>query len=657
MSIGEALLPPIAKLFAETILKKWLQSASKNATCQDTVEKVASHLTYVANWSSSIQFPGLGAPQSTDTNSIELGLNGTPRRFKDISNRRSDTSESELLNEYNNFLILGDPGAGKTTTLKRLVRRLILEESISDSEVCQYPVLIRLKEIDVYQDIYSIIADILGFAVEEKQEVRLIEKKIPVRDGKGNAVYMILPRLDAGNNPVRDAQGKIETFVSDKLEERTITEEKVELVKRIDGTPISEFIIGFLDRTQAILLIDGLDELDDRFNQFILKDLCHLGLHLASSKIIVTCRSGLFNVFRSLEGYDILEILPLDSKQIVALASLWIDNPDEFICELDNLPYRDLADRPLLLSQLLLIYIRQESLPILSIEVYETIIDLLLKDWDLDRGIVRNSKYSDFGVNRKKEFLSELSFRLMYKKKKLQFDSNDLVSAYKDIYYKYYLPIEEAEEVASEIESHTGIIVSLGRNKYEFSHLSLHEYLCAHYIVRSPLSTALKSILESHSEPVAIAIALAGDASDWFQNLVVESAIFDVLKVNISSFLKRLIIEKPVFRVDETLGFAIFSVFFTSYIIANEGLKQTYREFFKLRGISESVKKLMDDREAVSISRRKPRSKEIIVSYSLPISSAAGAKFTKSFPTNTKDLKEFFSLFGHQLKASHITKG
>lgn len=334
----------------------------------------------------------------------------------------------------------------------------------------------------------------------------------------------------------------------------------------------------------------------------------------APSKVIVTCRSGHYYTNKTIEGFNLLEILPLEKSQVTLLASFWIDNVDKFLFDLDNVPYKDLADRPLLLSQLLFIYQRYGNLPKNPKEVYQLIIELLLKEWDADRKIVRISKYSDFNARRKSEFLAELSFRLMYKNRKMQFNSGELIDIYKTIYYKYDLPYDEASDVASEVETHTGIIVSSGFKKYEFSHLSLQEYLCADYIVRSPLTLEIKELLEINPEPVAIAIALASDSSSWLINLVIDNDIFDVLKVKIPSFLKRIIIEKPIFRIDEVLGFSILIVFLGHFSGANEYVKELYRTFFRMNGIKESVQQLVNNQDKIKISRTKKGSNIISIS-------------------------------------------
>lgn len=632
MDINALLLKSAYSLASKIIEKKLLKLSESNPSYKNAPEKLSLHLKYIANWSGRIQFLGMGIAKDTDTVSIQLEYTGTPRRFRNKDDRSNLTDELELLTNNNNCILIGDPGAGKTTTLKRLARKLLLSNETDENDIYQYPILLRLREIEQYESIYTSIANVLGFSIVNEKKIKEIERREVVKDDRGNTV--------------KDEEGKSLIEIS--------YDEEISYVKEIGGTEVDKFIIDFLEETNALLLIDGLDELNSEYYSKITKDLSKLAMTLSSSKIILTCRSGQYDVFRKIEGFDILEILSLENSQIISLAKLWICDADKFVNELNTLPYRDLADRPLLLSQLLLIYSRYDSLPRQPKEVYQLVVELLLKEWDADRNIKRKSKYSDFNVKRKSEFLSELSFRLMYEDKKLQFSTADMVGIYEKICDKFELPIEEAVEVATEIETHTELIVSAGFKKYEFSHLSIHEFLCAEYIVRSPLTIEIRDLIKIHPEPIAIATALTSDSSKYFILLVYNNDIFDALKQQMSAFLNRLLLEKPLFSASEEFGFAIFCIFHSCFIGSNSEIKKLISKFFKFKGIKESVRSLLNGDCKVVMKRITVRSKEVQVSYELPLNSIMLSTFKKSFIIHFDDLAFFFNLFN--LKSSEVAQ-
>lgn len=633
MLLSEILTKTAISLGAKVIEKKIINSNGRTVESESIPNKLTSHLKFVANWSSRIEFMVHGEPRDTDTESIELSYHGTARRFRSTDENKDTKSEADLLNTQEHYLLLGDPGSGKTTTLKRVVRKILQDEPESDADTFQYPILIRLKEIVHYHDIYFTIAEVLGFETKEVRKVRIIKKEVHVLDENGD----------------------VKTNEEGEAYTQEINEEEIYYQSEIGGLESSQYITNFLDETMAVVLIDGLDELDDQITNKVINDINVLALTLTTSKLLLTCRSGQFDDYRKVEGFNLLEILPLEASQIKSLSALWLENPEEFEKELESVPYSDLTDRPLLLSQLILIYTRYGNLPKQPKEVYQLIVELLLKEWDADNSVKRRSKYSDFNPKMKAEFLSELSFHLMYLDKKLQFDSSDLVRIYNEICPKFGLPKDEAKNVASEIESHTGILVNSGYKKYEFSHLSLHEYLCAEYIVRSPLTSKIRDLISTHPEPIAIAISLASDSAEWFNALVVDNTIFDVLQANMPPFIRRLVLERPNFGVSEILGFSVFNLFYSSYSIAPNELKPIYEGFFKLTGIRESVRLLLLDRNLVKIARIKPRSRQLVVSYKMQDNFVTGVKYTKSFPTSTSDLSSFFDVFGVKFKSSYIS--
>ena len=79
--------------------------------------------------------------------------------------------------------------------------------------------------------------------------------------------------------------------------------------------------------------------------------------------------------------------------------------------------------------------------------------------------------------------------------------------------------------MVDEIQSSTGIMIasSIG---YEFSHLSLQEYLCADYIVREPFAENLPKYVAEYPAPSAISISLSSNSSTWFAGLVLKPNTF-----------------------------------------------------------------------------------------------------------------------------------
>lgn len=499
--------------------------------------RLSNHLTYVANWSQNVQIPGMGDSIDTDNETVKLNLHIEPRRFR--SKEGTLVDESFLLNDNRHYLILGDPGSGKTTTLKRFARNLFLNPPTDLSDKNQYPILIVLREYDTNINLNCYIAETIGLNYETIQEMEPATNRIK------RTRYMV------GNEQLQYLLPKI------------------------------------LDLTGAVLLFDGLDELDYNIRAELSSQINQLALRLGQSKVILTARYSALEI--ELEGIKNLEIASLDKDQIRKISTFWLDNPNNFIENLQKVPYHDLIDRPLLLTQLLFLFKFEGELPKRPNVIYKKIIRLLLQEWDKARGIMRRSKYSQFDPDTKQEFLSTLAYELTYKTRTVVFSDEDLRQIYEKICTRFDLPVNEANEVAAEIETHTGIIQSAAKQQFEFSHLSLQEFLCASHIVREPLGGQIGKYVRERSAPLAVAVALSAEPSSWLANLLLRYGNPDYFDATtLKDFIYRLLIEKPYLRENTALGYAIIKLHF-SYCDNFELLKDSLEQLCQETSVGRSL--------------------------------------------------------------------
>jgi hypothetical protein len=336
-----------------------------------------------------------------------------------------------------------------------------------------------------------------------------------------------------------------------------------------------------------LVLLDGLDEVWSDARSEVAQEISRLANGLAEAKVIVTSRTGEYTV--PLEGFVALQLCPLSREQIREIALKWLDEPDPFIAALERLPYRDIADRPLLLTQLLLLFRRYGFLPEQPAHVYKRVIRILLEDWDAQRQVVRHSKYAGFDPDRKSEFLAAIAFHLTYTVARSQFSEDELVDAYRRVFQVFNLPAADAVQVAREVEAHTGIIVSTGHDTYEFSHLSIQEYLCASYLVRSASPALIRRALNGHTAPVAVAVALSSQPSEWLARMIMSPEHHSWLeRAGVLPFLSRLLIERPFFETYEPLGWAAMYMVFR--LCRSQGrIPDTALQFLQMPGVRRSI--------------------------------------------------------------------
>ena len=412
------------------------------------VASLSHHLKFVKNWSEEVTFYDLKKAKSTEDVYVPLDLFVYPKRVRITEDEEIDAlplADALNVRDLHHIIILGQPGAGKTTTMKHICREVLLGSDRFLGEI-NFPIVIRLREInkrrrkdqpdpDLFDDIvWSLLHEILGIQI------------------------LYPPGLEGKEN----------------IGQRSS-------IRRI-------IITELIDRLAPVIILDGFDEIVHKKNrETVLAELHELGSLLENACLIMTSRTGDFKY--SVDGFNHLELKPLNDSQIETFALAWLGSEKDgsyFLKQLKKSPFKDTAIRPLTISHLCAIFERIGRIPEKPKTIYKKVVSLLVEEWDEQRSIKRGSAYALFESDRKFEFLSNLAYVLTVSAVKTIFDTDDLLSCYGKIYQNYGLPKGDAQKVVNELESHTGLFIESGFGIYEFSHKSLQEYLTAEYIVRLP---------------------------------------------------------------------------------------------------------------------------------------------------------------------------
>jgi hypothetical protein len=214
------------------------------------------------------------------------------------------------------------------------------------------------------------------------------------------------------------------------------------------------------------------------------------------------------------------------------------------------------------------------------------IVRLMLQDWDTARQVTRESRYSRFSVDDKMDFLSSVAFELL-RDRRISFDERELRQVYEKVAPLHELPSGEASQVVAEIESHTGLVVATS-GRYEFSHLTLMEYLAAECMVRT--NGALTQYWRRMPEVAAVAVSLAPDGGDWVADLV-RTLPSNVDNVGpLVQFVARLAAERPRIMADTDIGKSLLMLVFKT---AKQVSPDTAALLATVPGVSESVESFM----------------------------------------------------------------
>jgi predicted NACHT family NTPase len=465
-------------------------------TSQVVRSALAAHLEDVQRWSKLVSLSDSPAQKSVHKIFVELDTYLMPLSTHTSAAERENTEQllPALIRSNRHSAILGQPGAGKTTSLQKICTdyfntgKALLNHS--------FPLLVRLRDISNSTSEHPIIhriQEILGIAVTFPSTLREAEQA---------GVYDLV---------------------------------------------VTETVVKYVDELGALLLLDGFDEIAaEEARNAALSDIQLLSIKLKKSRLLITSRSREFRY--KLSEIQKFELAPLTNSQIEKFAERWLDGPaaaKDFLKKVNASPFADSAIRPLTIAHLCAIYERIKRLPDKPKSVYRKIVNLLLEEWDSQRNVSRVSKYAEFDSDRKLEFLAHVSFMLTVRGKAV-FDTNTLKTVYSKIHAEYGLPTNQAAKVIEEIESHSGLIVEGGYRAYEFAHKSLQEFLAADYLVRLHSAKVIEEYAQRLPNELAIATALSSRPAAYMCDVALRVAPFAYLSADwYSIYLSRLTLEKP----------------------------------------------------------------------------------------------------------------
>ncbi|MAW62082.1 MAG: hypothetical protein CMJ94_14800 [Planctomycetes bacterium] len=121
-------------------------------------------------------FRDLSRAWSRDPNrrdGLELTLNATRQRRGDLASDSIDRGTVEQIqSEVPRFILLGDPGTGKTTILKYLAWRIAARKAEKPSRQLPLPVVIELRRISRDRDLATLLREQVGVAKNERRWLR-----------------------------------------------------------------------------------------------------------------------------------------------------------------------------------------------------------------------------------------------------------------------------------------------------------------------------------------------------------------------------------------------------------------------------------------------------------------------------------------------------
>lgn len=423
--------------------------------------------------------------KTTPVNDKQIQKHGMDVHLLDRNNEPVDLTEQVV--KHNRCVILGQPGAGKTSFVNRLLIRLIDNEKLCDSQPKKSPIPLHI-------------------------ELRRLANWYETNSKQGNSASLLWDY--------------VEYALKDQTWDKALPE-----------------IRSQCEQGKLLVVLDGLDEVPLELTKSITDITTNFIACNSQNHYIATCRTLSWNdeiqgtYHWKLSGdWTILPILNFDIDQIKQFIDIWYGELTQ--CwklseqDRDNLQsgllaavqrerLEEISGIPLLLTVMALVHTQRGSLPDELAVLYKEAVEYLMKRWDTlspdderhrltqilheinhqEEDILRilaNVAWEVHGGNLKKKGTADIPVALI---------SEQLET----LHPKPYEKKSWAAKMLDGMRLRAGLLAPVGgaKDRFQFPHRSFQEYMAAKYLARIPEST------EEANDFSRILKRVAGKSTQW----------------------------------------------------------------------------------------------------------------------------------------------
>ena len=472
--------------------------------------------------------------------------------------------EMDTFSEQKKTLILGDPGAGKSSLLRMIAATTLIKNAdFSEIEAPVFPIYIELRR---YAE--SII------------------RQGPLKPLE----YFSLSLFDRAED-------------------------------------LSE-IANLAKMGKAVFLYDALDEVPSDLHKIILDQVNSNSAIYSKCPTIMSSRIGEKVQPKNYQIYEIIDFTNRDRDAFIHKWFNLIGIPERaanLIAAVNKTPaIREITTNPLLLSLICTLYKNDHDLPSQRSEIFERCIQILIREWDTDRDFRRRSKFLNLTDEKRIHIISEIAYYYLSQSKRY-FSEDDLNRFLDGVIDDYELEEGCNKALINEICSHYGIIVPAGYANLGFSHLSFQEYLTARYIVKSDQFDTLLSRYSENKrwlETVLFASGRIGSFGLLFDAVISNSDLNRSEKFNLVMMIlgrTNIVIEKDFrfdlfnyltrYMEDNLLGYIKFKRYkegIVPYGLSDFSSEKEYRDFISNTLVLEITKESQHSLEYSNMNSSHP---------------------------------------------------
>ncbi len=358
------------------------------------------------------------------------------RKQTNIQSKSSQRGGVDIANQQRFLMVLGAPGAGKSTFLRRIGLEALKGKNSLFEHSC-IPILIELKQLN------NISVDLSKLIVEEFESCDFPD-----------AQEFVMAAIH---------QGKLLLLLDglDEVPTSSLSEVVNEIINFVQNNPKNRYIFScrtaaYRQEFRGFVNVKMAEFEDDQIQQFI------------------------NNWFKS----------EVDQKANTA-ERCWND-----LQQPEQQGAKELAHTPLLLTFLCLVYDRSQKFPINRSVLYSKALRILMEEWAADKRILQDAIYQGLSTDLEEILLSEIA-ATGFEANQMFFSKGKLIDRIR-IFLANNLNAPnqlDGEAILNAIVVQQGILVERAEDAYSFSHLTLQEYLTAQYISDN---SAIKHLVRVH---------------------------------------------------------------------------------------------------------------------------------------------------------------
>ena len=273
---------------------------------------------------------------------------------------------------------------------------------------------------------------------------------------------------------------KIEDFIASEFE--------------VCGFPdVKEATELFLSNGKLLVLLDGLDEVSIDTIHYTITEIENLVDRYSENRFIASCRIAAYT-FGGFKRFKDVAMATFEDRQIKKFITNWFNKPEDLkagtaqqcwqlLKSKDYEATKELAQTPLLLTLLCVVYDEYQNFPKKRHTLYSEALDVLIRKWSAEKRVKQTPIYKDFSVDLELELLSEIA-TLSFRKNQLFFRKKNIINYIKRFFVDNINAPKflDGESILHAIERDQGILVERAQDTYSFSHLTIQEYLVAKYV-------------------------------------------------------------------------------------------------------------------------------------------------------------------------------